>query len=540
MRGYGTASGVVIAVLGLIAPASAQEPAAVEPLRESRTLVMPFESDMGDARAFWLGEAVAILFTDRLAASGVTTFSRDDRIEALEYFNILPSAPITRALTLKLAQALGATDVFVGGVSLSGDRAIVEVRRLDLASSRYVAEAQASGTLETLPETVETLVARFGLAAATGRVAAPMPLEAFEPYVRGLLTQNPGRQVALLESALAAAPEDDRIHLALWRAHTSLGSHEDALEAVEPVGDRSPGGRRARFAEGLSLVALGRLDDAFGVFKALADESATGPLLNNLGVVQLVRRVPEDGTATYYFNQAAQLEPDEPDYCFNLGYSYWLDRDTSAATYWLRETVRRDAADGEAHRVLAAALQRAGAEAEASRERELAALLGTAATPVPDAQTVTAGLARLADDLETPRVRSLRVALGETVGRNQYELAGFHAERGERLIEAGDDEAALRELRKAVYLSPYEARPHLLIGRIQQRFGQTRQAIDAFRVSLWCAETLDARLALAAALLDAGRVDEARVEISRALELDPKSTEAARLRQRLEGQDPKA
>ena len=51
----------------------------------------------------------------------------------------------------------------------------------------------------------------------------------------------------------------------------------------------------------------------------------------------------------YYFRQAVDMDRNDPDYCFNLGYAYWLIRDLPATIYWLRETVRRNPADGEAH-----------------------------------------------------------------------------------------------------------------------------------------------------------------------------------------------
>ena len=99
-------------------------------------------------------------------------------------------------------------------------------------------------------------------------------------------------------------------------------------------------------------------------------------MLNNLGVVQVRRgATAETGKATYYFTQAAKAEPDEPDLLFNLGYAYALDRDPQGAIYWLRESLRRNPADGDAHIVLAAELDAAGLVAEAVRERELAAQL---------------------------------------------------------------------------------------------------------------------------------------------------------------------
>ena len=48
------------------------------------------------------------------------------------------------------------------------------------------------------------------------------------------------------------------------------------------------------------------------------------------------------------------------------------------------------------------------------------------------------------------------------------------------------------ELARAIYLSPYEAEAHLLLGRIYLRTGETAAAIDAFKIALWSQETAEA------------------------------------------------
>ena len=93
-----------------------------------------------------------------------------------------------------------------------------------------------------------------------------------------------------------------------------------------------------------SLVQLRRYDEAFASLKVLASVAPSAVVSNLMGIVQLRRGAAsaQTGRATYFFHQAAELEPADADYCFNLGYAYWLDKDATAAAYWLREAVRRD------------------------------------------------------------------------------------------------------------------------------------------------------------------------------------------------------
>ena len=56
-----------------------------------------------------------------------------------------------------------------------------------------------------------------------------------------------------------------------------------------------------------------------------------------------------------------------------------------------------------------------------------------------------------------------------------------------RLFQQENDREAIAELDRALYLSPYLADAHLLLGRIHLRNGRVRDAIDALKISLWSA-----------------------------------------------------
>jgi Tfp pilus assembly protein PilF len=116
-----------------------------------------------------------------------------------------------------------------------------------------------------------------------------------------------------------------------------------------------------------------------------------------------------------------------------------------------------------------------------------------------------------------------------TAQREQRELAAFHLDRGRRLYEGEKDREALTELRRAVYLSPYEAQAHLLIGRILLRAGRPQEAVDALKISIWSADSATARVAIAEAYLKLQDAAAARVELERALVLDPASADAKRI-----------
>jgi len=94
---------------------------------------------------------------------------------------------------------------------------------------------------------------------------------------------------------------------------------------------------------------------------------------------------------------------------------------------------------------------------------------------------------------------------------------------------------AIQELRRALYLSPYLAEAHLLLGRLYLRGGRPAEAVEALKIALWSEETVAAHVSLAEALLQVQDQAAARVEIERALAIDPTSPEALALKAKIGG-----
>ncbi|MBI2834743.1 MAG: tetratricopeptide repeat protein [Acidobacteria bacterium] len=522
----------LLAILGM--PALARQSAT------GSVLVLPFENVGREARLYWLEEASAVLLADNLNAMGVTAITRPERVSAFEQLHLPSTGSLSHATAIKVGLLVGASEVVLGTLEFSGGQLSVKARSIRLDTGRMRPEVLQRGPLPELFQIFER-IAR-GLASSAGIKAdeqraesvRPPSLDAFESYIKGLVAEATETRIKFFESALDLQPRYDQAQLGLWEVYTDRDEHAKALAAVEAVSAGSPLVRRARFLGGLSQLPLKRYDEAFATFKALLDEEPAPALYNNLGVVQLRRgSTPQTGTPAYFFNKAVETEPGDQDYFFNLGYAYWADRDVPAAIYWLREAVRRDPTDGDAHFVLGAALQAANTPTEGAREKELARLLDADWERRPAAEPVPKGLERIKTELRTPLAYRLDTAVMKTAQREQRELAGFHLERGRRLFEQEQNQEAIAELRKSVFLNPYAAEPHLLLGRILLGTGQLKEAIEALKVSLWCEETVAAHIALAEAYVQADDTAAARREAERALTLDPASPGAKNLVDRL-------
>ena len=527
---------VCVVLLGPVQAARAQ--AAMD----GAVMVLPFDNLRQDPQLAWLREGAAVLLTELLASAGDAAIDRDERLQAFERLQLPAAASLSRASSIKVGQAAGATTLVTGSVEAAGGDLTVRARVIRLDTGRLLPVIDATGPASDLFGVFEKLASQLHVGAPRARWRERLPATpaVFELFIKGLTAESAAAGVAFFDQVLKVAPAFDRARLALWRVHTDEGEHQRAVDAVSSIRPDSPLLREGRFLGALSMLGLRKFDDAAEVLRALQAAEAAAAVANAIGVVELRRTAtPAPGRATYYFSQAKDLDPADGDLFFNLGYAYWIERDARAAIYWLREAVRRDPADGDAHFILAEALQRTGAAAEAVRERELATRLSSKyaawmARATPGGGPVPRGLERLGERLAPAPSRM--DALAATAGqRDQEALARFHLDAGHRAFERNAGREAMRELRRALYLSPYLADAHVLMGRVYLREQRANEAIQAFKIALWSEETAGGHAALAEAYLQAGDRVAARAEVDGALALDPESPEALALKARLDG-----
>ena len=531
------------AIAVLLALATGQvHPAPVSPSPVARILVVPFDNTQRETRLTWLGEASAMLLADELNARGLAAITRDERVQAFDQLHLPVAASLSRATVIKVGQLLGASEVIAGSFRLEGDELVVDAHSIRIEVGRLESPITERAPLKDFFAIYDRLARRLsGGARRTGPAVSPPPPGAFENYIKGLLAESAATQATFLESAITESAGFDQARLALWDVRTEQGDHSAALAALKPVPATSPFGPRAQLRIGLSLLELKDYSGAAGTFTKLIEPQILktttpppahlAPVLNNLAIVQLRRGASADaGSAVYYLTRATDADPEQVDYQFNLGYAYLIDRNYKAALYWLREALRRDVTDADAHYLLGRALQATGSDVEAARERDLARQLSSRYEGVErNPRDVPAGLERLRMDLDAPGAVRPGLAIANSAQRDQRELATFHLDRGRRLFEQEQDREAMVELRRAVYLSPYEAGAHLLMGRIHLRAGRPEDAIDTLKISIWSDDSVPARIALAEAYLASKNPAAARTELQRALALDPSSSDAKRL-----------
>jgi len=502
----------------------------------ARQLVMPFANETHDPRYDWLGEGAASVLTEDLTALGAQALSREDRLRAFEHLRVPATNKLSEATIIRVAQIVGAEQVITGSFSVNGTSLTIHARPIRLDTGRRFPEITETGALPELFDIFARAARRVlpDSAVTTSEMEHVHPsLAAFEEYIKGSVAENPSTQIVFLKEALRYAPDFHPARLALWSVYTEQGEHRQALEFVQQVPSNHPLSRQARFRAALSTMSLGRHAEAIDLFTALNREQRDPALLNNAAVAQLHRsaRSP-DGSAADLFRQALMINADDPDLAFNLGYASWLAHDTLTAVRWLREAVRRNPADEAAHWVLGVALQASANAAEGQRERDLAKRLSSKYVEWEKqrgSNVVPPNLERVKTELDAARSPRIDAAIAAAEQRDQRDVAVFHLESGRRLYQAERDAEAIAELRRAIYLSPYEREAHLLLGRLYLRAGQIADAIDELKISIWSDDQTDARVTLAQAYVQSKNFDGARSELQTVLTREPSNEEARRL-----------
>ncbi|HVQ26851.1 MAG TPA: hypothetical protein VMV01_16800, partial [Planctomycetota bacterium] len=187
-------------------------------------LVLPLEST-GGASEPWVSEAVADQLPRSLRQLGVPAVSRAERLQAQAALEI-PDVPLTRATSVRVAEALGATRLVMGTYAIEGPRLTLSLRLLDVERATLSAPLISSAPIESVMELIDRLAWDVALAgptppAQTREVLAALrpqvSFEVFKAYARGLAARDPKARATLLRSALTAAPGFDAVRVALGR-----------------------------------------------------------------------------------------------------------------------------------------------------------------------------------------------------------------------------------------------------------------------------------------------------------------------------------
>lgn len=405
-------------LLALFAPA--REALAQTSGAKDVVMVLPFENVSNRPEYNWVGESFSDSLSELLTVPDLIVVSSDERELAYQRVRLPLTTLPSRATAIKLAREAKATMVVLGTYNvipgkdnqpemISGSARIIRVNE-----GLWVGETMFDGTWAprvfdfgeplTLLQKIQgrlaydVLVARdkafpFTLNALIER-ATRVPQKAFEAYVKGIQTNEKEKRENYLKNALRfyadanagavypqAAFELGHLYLSQndWKNATEYFSRiqkyrendwkpEDANKAQKK---KEPLYTEAAFYAGLAYWRQGDFSHALAALVPLTSEAdkevRLTSIYNNAGAISLQaargeKKTDERATlltqALNLLSRAAQSTPDDPTVRFNYAYALFLSGKFAEAAEQLRPVITSDPRDGQAYFLFAKSLER--------------------------------------------------------------------------------------------------------------------------------------------------------------------------------------
>jgi Tfp pilus assembly protein PilF/TolB-like protein len=524
-------------------------------------LVFPFENAGASPRLEWLSEGLEELTIQRLSAAGEQVYSHAGRLLELDRYGLPRTSKFSRATMLHVAEDLDADFVVFGRYSAKGNSLTIELRMLKVNPTALLPPLAETGPLDSLMDLHTRLTWRMlsasnhyyplNLDEFTKR-QRPLRLDAFEHYIRGLLANDDDNRLRELKEAARLEPDWPEPDFALGDAYFARRDCDSALIWYARVPKTHDRYAQAIFATGVCKLQLGEPEHAEEVFTALQEmrqnirvSGADLPeILNNLGIARARQgKVPAAQTD---LRRAAELDPDEDDYPFNLGLLALQANDAGAAVGYFRDASEREPDNAEDRALLILSLEKAGNKSEADQERETAAeTFGPNGLPVIRLETkgdAFSKLIRIKTELDVTALRaeiqSPESAESTPASGSPTDTPAAHVRRGREELSGGHAEAAEKEFRAALAVDPGNAPAHIGLAEIDRRKGKIDDAVKEFQASLESRDSAAVRTTLARIYLEQKKPDLARAEVERALKLAPNYAEAKQLLEHLQNVKP--
>ena len=356
--------------------------AALPAMADTTAVVAFWNTSTSQPNLDWIGVSIAETIRESLQSRGLLTLDRDDMEDALRRLGLRSQMALSDASVMKIGDTVDAEQVVFGTFEFKADASDaksagvhgslkISARILDRRKMRLSSEFTESGALEDLA-TLQAHLAWRALAMLAPNLAppesefrtvrTPIRLDAEENYVRGLLARDPAQKERFF---LQAARLDARFGhpcYQLGQIHYRRKEFREAADWLGKISTEDPHYREARFLLGLALYQSGDFAGAQKEFQMIAAVVPLGEVWNNLGAAESRRNLPQ---SIDDFRKAAEGDPADPVYQFNLGYALWKKGDFAAASENLRNVLSHDSEDTMATLLLGRCLKKQGFQAAA-------------------------------------------------------------------------------------------------------------------------------------------------------------------------------
>lgn len=518
-------------------------------------VTMPFENLSGRAEYNWVGESFAAALADLFDKPGLVAIRPDERNVAYKQEGLPPTAILTRATMIKIAERAGATLVVMGTYRIAGEgrdsTIAITARVVDIREGRLVGkEYNRGGPLVDLQKLQGDLAYEIlyqhnqALPFSRDQIttdATVAPIGAFENFIKGTLTRDRDARIGFLDRAIKEYSEKTKNQyiaatFELGRIRFEAAEYKEALEQLALVDEKNPRYDEAQFYVGVAQDALGQTGQALATLKKLAARLPLFEVYNNIGVLLMKQKQYKD--AIDHLKPASEAAPRDTDTLFNLGYAYFLAKDNASAASTLKTETKQRALDGEAFYILSKALAAASDEAAAAAASDQAKKL------LPSfAQWETKGtppLARVKSSFS--KINYYRYKREQDERLNTQTQISSQPPQADQLFEtarsaynSGRDADALAALGKLLQASPQHYDAHFLMGRVYERKGDFERASNALKAAVfWNPKLGPAHVLLGRIAVLKNDCAAAQASADKSLQIDANDQDAQALKRLIE------
>lgn len=587
----------IIAII-LFAAASALAQSAAK--TTDVVLVLPFENTSGKAEFNWIGESFADSLSDLLRVPTLNVVSNEERKIIQQRLKIPLTTLPSLATSLKLARESNATLLIAGRYNIvpadeeSAAKITVSARIIKVSEGRFLSESLPTGSQSIPPldltdalgnlQTIQGQIAykilfyhdKSSLAfSQNDRVVAAtkIPADAFEAYIKGLLTNEPLARENFFKNALIryakVASGGTYSEAALELGHLYMGQRKfsEAVDAFERVisanqrcrdkaaADKKPaqcgdeGFAEASFYIGLIFWQQGNYETALATLRPLTEDLKLTTVYNALGAiaVQAARAEKKNqAKAAALLKEGIDLLKKASDSAaddtkdngprFNYAFALFLDGNMTEAATQLRSTIAASPRDGEAYYLLAKTLDSLKDAAAADMDNQAKRFLtdgnryAKLETEWQKSKTITDIALRVQQPARKDFVavvlsRKPVTNTATPVSETETLLAQARVH-----VKNGNDDEAMTVLRRVLASEPMSAESYLLLGKIHLRRGDIDQAISSFKTSIfWDNRLVNAHVSLGKIYVEKGDCQQAKTYAAQAREIDAENTDVVAL-----------
>ncbi len=514
-------------------------------------IIMPFENSAGRPEYNWVGESFSASLADLLDKPGLVAIRPEERNVAYKQEGLPPTAILTRATMIKIAERAGANLVVMGTYRVAGEgresTITITARVVDIREGRLVGrEFNRGGAMIELQRLQGDLAYEilyqhnpalpFSRDQITAQ-ASEAPIGAYENYIKGTLTRDREARIEFLERAIKEFSEKTKGQyfpavFELGRIYYEAGDYKEALQQLTLINDKDTRYDETQFYIGVAQEYLGQTDKAIATLEKLAPQLPLYEVYNNIGVMLLRQRKYQE--AINHLKPASDAAPRDTDTLFNLGYAYYLIKDYANAVATLKKEVEKRPSDGEAYYILSKAQAALGDQPAATESSNQAKKLLTAF-----AQWETKGIPTVARTKTTfskanyyryKRDKDERLT-ADTVGSSQPPAVDQLFEAARNAFYAGRDEETLAQLGKLLQTAPQNHEAHLLMGRVYERRGDFDRAVNALKAAIfWNPKLVSAHVLLGRIAVFKNDCAGAQTSAAKALQVAPEDQDAQALK----------